>query len=330
MLVWAQELYQEKNMSSKETATFIGMDVSKGALDVAVDGETGVQQYANNAAGIAALTAWVAERDRALVVVEASGGWEMDLVTALAAAGLPAAVVNPTRVRNFAKALGQYAKTDKIDAQVLARFAAVIQLPIRPLKSGEQARLAAVIRRRQQLVDMLTQEKNRRVTTRSAMRDQLERHISWLEVELADLNDQLEKLVAQCAEWRAKKKVMLSVKGVGPVTANTLLADLPELGTLNRQQIVALVGLAPLNKDSGRKRGKRYIFGGRQAVRSKLYMAALSASKHNPVIRPFYERLLAKGKLEKVALTACMRKLLVILNAMVRDMEPWQPRPNPG
>ena len=314
-------------MDTKEKQIFTGIDVSKETLDVAVDGEADGQQYANDAVGIAALAVWLAEKEVTLVVVEASGGWELDLVTALAVAGLPAAVVNPTRVRNFAKALGQYAKTDKIDACVLARFAAVVQPPVRPLKSGEQARLAAVISRRQQLVDMLTQEKNRRVTTREEMRDQLERHIRWLETELADLNNQLEKLVAHCAEWQAKKEVMMSVKGVGPVTATTLLADLPELGTLNRQQIAALVGLAPLNKDSGRKRGKRHIFGGRKAVRSKLYMAALSASKHNPIIRSFYERLLAKGKLEKVALTACMRKLLVILNAMIRDMEPWQPRP---
>ena len=314
-------------MDTKEKQIFTGIDVSKETLDVAVDGEADGQQYANDAVGIAALAVWLAEKEVTLVVVEASGGWEPDLVTALAVAGLPAAVVNPTRVRNFAKALGQYAKTDKIDACVLARFAAVVQPPVRPLKSGEQARLAAVISRRQQLVDMLTQEKNRRVTTREEMRDQLERHIRWLETELADLNNQLEKLVAHCAEWQAKKEVMMSVKGVGPVTATTLLADLPELGTLNRQQIAALVGLAPLNKDSGRKRGKRHIFGGRKAVRSKLYMAALSASKHNPIIRSFYERLLVKGKLEKVALTACMRKLLVILNAMIRDMEPWQPRP---
>ena len=314
-------------MDTKEKQIFTGIDVSKETLDVAVDGEADGQQYANDAVGIAALAVWLAEKEVTLVVVEASGGWELDLVTALAVSGLPAAVVNPTRVRNFAKALGQYAKTDKIDACVLARFAAVVQPPVRPLKSGEQARLAAVISRRQQLVDMLTQEKNRRVTTREEMRDQLERHIRWLETELADLNNQLEKLVAHCAEWQAKKEVMMSVKGVGPVTATTLLADLPELGTLNRQQIAALVGLAPLNKDSGRKRGKRHIFGGRKAVRSKLYMAALSAAKHNPITRSFYERLLAKGKLEKVALTACMRKLLVILNAMIRDMEPWQPRP---
>lgn len=314
-------------MDTKEKQIFTGIDVSKETLDVAVDGEADGQQYANDAVGIAALAVWLAEKEVTLVVVEASGGWELDLVTALAVSGLPAAVVNPTRVRNFAKALGQYAKTDKIDACVLARFAAVVQPPVRPLKSGEQARLAAVISRRQQLVDMLTQEKNRRVTTREEMRDQLERHIRWLETELADLNNQLEKLVAHCAEWQAKKEVMMSVKGVGPVTATTLLADLPELGTLNRQQIAALVGLAPLNKDSGRKRGKRHIFGGRKAVRAKLYMAALSAAKHNPIIRSFYERLLAKGKLEKVALTACMRKLLVILNAMIRDMEPWQPRP---
>lgn len=330
MLVWAEELYQERDMDSKEPKTFIGIDVSKATLDVAIDGEGGVQQHMNDAAGIAALTARVAQRETALVVVEASGGWEMDLVAALAAAGLPAAVVNPTRVRHFAKALGQYAKTDKIDARVIARFAAVVNPPVRPLKTGEQAQLAAVITRRQQVVNMLTQEKNRRVTTRNEMRERLEQHICWLETDLADLNDALAKLVAHCATWQAKQKIMMSVKGVGVVTATALLADLPELGTLNRQQIVALVGLAPLNKDSGRKRGKRHIFGGRKAVRSKLYMAALSAAKHNPVIRSFYERLLAKGKLKKVALTACMRKLLVILNAMIRDMEPWRSQPNLG
>jgi transposase len=309
-------------MRTKSAGPFIGVDVSKATLDTAVDGETRVQQYANDEAGIAALAAFVTEHQPTLVVVEASGGWEMDLVASLAAAGLPAAVVNPTRVRNFAKATGQYAKTDKINARVLAHFAAAIQPPVRSLKTGDQAQLSAVISRRQQLVTMLTMEKNHRVTTRNEMREQLERHICWLEAEIADLNEQLELLVAHCAEWQDKKKVLMSVKGVGVVTATTLLADLPELGSLNRQQIAALVGLAPLNKDSGRKRGKRHIFGGRAAVRSKLYMAALSASRTNPVIRPFYERLIANGKLGKVALTACMRKLLVILNAMIRDMKP--------
>lgn len=330
MLVWAEGLYLERKMDTNEFRTFIGIDVSKATLDTAVDGAPTVQQHANDAAGIAALTNWVAEQDAVLVVVEASGGWEMGLVGSLAAAGLPVAVVNPTRVRNFAKAMGQYAKTDRIDARVLARFAAVVKPPVRSLKTGEQVQLLAVITRRQQVVDILTQEKNRRVTTLDEMRERLEQHIRWLESELADLDDQLEALVDHCAEWQAKKKIMMSVKGVGVVTANTLLADLPELGTLNRSQIAALAGLAPLNKDSGRKQGKRHIFGGRKAVRSKLYMAALSAAKHNPVIRSFYERLLANGKLPKVALTACMRKLLVILNAMIRDMEPWQPRPNPG
>ncbi len=314
-------------MDTNETNTYIGIDVSKATLDMAVDDRPDVQQYANDEDGIATLTEWVMLQEASLVVVEASGGWEMDVVAALAAAGLPAAVVNPTRVRNFAKALGQYAKTDKIDARVIARFAAVVKPPVRPLKTGEQARLSAVITRRQQVIDILTQEKNRRVTTRGEMRERLEEHIHWLQAELDDLNDLLQKLVAHCAIWQAKKAIMMSVKGVGVVTATVLLADLPELGTLNRQQIAALVGLAPLNKDSGRKRGRRHIFGGRKAVRSKLYMAAVSASKHNPVIRPFYERLLAKGKLHKVALTACMRKLLVILNAMIRDMQPWQPRP---
>lgn len=311
-------------MTSTSKETFVGIDIAKATLEIAIHGESEVSQQNNDEIGIAAVVQALKERGPSLIVVEASGGWEIALVAALALANLPTAVVNPTRVRYFAKAHGQYAKTDKLDALLLARFAESIRPEVRPLKQGDQARLSSIIGRRQQLVKMLTMEKNRRVTTDDVMRSQLEDHIQWLEEEIDRLNDMMRQLIEDCPLWQAKEQVLQSVPGVGPVTALTLLADLPELGTLNRQKIAALVGIAPLNKDSGPRKGKRRIFGGRASVRCVLYMAALSATKSNPVICEFYERLLAKGKEKKVALTACMRKLLVILNAMIRDLTPWQ------
>lgn len=302
---------------------YVGIDVSKETLEVAIDGELAVKQVTNDEAGFRQLTAQFNERRPTLIVVEASGGWEMSLVSELSAARFPVALVNPTRVRYFGKAQGQYAKTDKLDARLIASFAATMKPAARPLKSGEQAELARVVSRRRQLVKMTTMEKNRRATTQGAMREQLERTIVWLTAEINHLNERLKEMVNGCVSWQAKEKILQSVPGVGPITTLTLLAELPELGTLNRQQIAALVGLAPLNKDSGPQRGKRRIFGGRASVRCALYMAVLSARTWNPVIREFYERLLAKGKKEKVALTACMRKLLVILNAMMRDSKPW-------
>jgi transposase len=264
------------------------------------------------------------EREPTLIVVEASGGWEIDVVSELRAAGLPLALVNPTRVRYFGKACGQYAKTDKLDARLIASFAATMKPPVRPLHEGEQVELAHIVGRRQQLVKMLTMEKNRQTTTRGSMRDQLARTIEWLSEEIEQLNILLKEMIQQDQLWQEKEQILLSVPGVGPVTTITLLAELPELGTMNRQRIAALVGLAPFNNDSGKMKGKRRIFGGRASIRCVLYMAALSASKSNPVIRVFYERLLANGKEKKVALTACMRKLLVILNAMIRDSKPWR------
>lgn len=311
-------------MTAKNDELFVGIDVAKATLDIAIHGETTVAQQPNDDAGIMAVVERLNGLNPTLVVVEASGGWEMNLVAALAAASLPVAVVNPTRVRYFAKALGQYAKTDKLDARLLAHFAERVRPEVRPLKQGEQARLSQVISRRQQLVKMLTMEKNRRATTQGEMRSQLDSHIQWLKAEIEVLNDKMRQLIEASPQWQAKEQVLRSMPGVGPVTALTLLADLPELGQLNRQKIAALVGLAPINKDSGPRQGKRRIFGGRVSVRCVLYMAALSAAKTNPVISEFYGRLLAKGKAKKVALTACMRKLLVMLNAMIRDMQPWQ------
>lgn len=311
-------------MAAKNDDLFVGIDVAKATLDIAVHGEQTVRQENNDDEGIRAIVQRMQELAVTLIVVEASGGWEMSLVAALAAAGLPVAVVNPTRVRYFAKAMGQYAKTDKLDAHLLAHFAERVRPEVRLLKQGDQALLSQVISRRRQLVKMLTMEKNRCSTTQGEMLIQLDNHIQWLQAEIEALNARMHQLIEACPQWQAKEKVLLSVPGVGPTTMLTLLADLPELGNLNRQKIAALVGLAPVNKDSGPRQGKRRIFGGRTSVRCVLYMAALSASKTNPVIRAFYERLLAKGKAKKVALTACMRKLLVMLNAMIRDMQPWQ------
>ncbi len=314
-------------MDINRSAIFIGIDVSKNQLELAVAGQEKVRRYANNENGFKAVVRQLAELAPTLVVLEASGGWEMMLVSELVFANLPVAVVNPTRVRSFARATGQLAKTDKLDALMIAWFAQAVQPPVRPLRNEQEAHLNALITRRRQVVGMLTSEKNRRHTTPGMVGERLAAHISWLEEELKSLEDEIAGFIKRCPLWQAREELIQSVPGVGPVTAFTLLAELPELGTLNRQKIAALVGLAPFNRDSGPRRGKRRIFGGRAGVRCVLYMAALSASKRNPVIRAFYQRLLDNGKEKKVALTACMRKLLVILNAMVRDGNSWQDRP---
>lgn len=311
-------------MTTIAAEIFVGIDVSKAQLDLALWNQETISQYGNNETGIDQLVHQLTELAPALIVVEASGGWEMSLVAELHYAKLPIVVVNPTRVRRFAEAAGQLAKTDKLDAAMIAWFAQAIRPEVRPLRTEEDAHFAALIARRRQIVDMLTVEKNRRHTTHGPLAERLEDHIAWLHEEIAALEWDIRQLIKKCKLWQEKEALLLSVPGVGPITSFTLLAELPELGTLNRQKIAALVGLAPFNKDSGHKRGKRRIFGGRAGVRNVLFMAALSASKTNPVIRDFYQRLLANGKEKKVALVACMRKLLVILNAMVRDGNLWQ------
>jgi transposase len=312
-------------MTSKAEEIFVGIDVSKRQLDMAIWGQEDVWQYGNNESGILEVVRRLEDQAPKLVVLEATGGWEMNLVSELAFAKLPVVVVNPARVRNFARAAGLLAKTDKLDAGLLAWFAESIRPEVRPLRSEQQAHLSALVTRRRQVVDMLTVEKNRRSTTHGMLAQRLEEHIEWLHVELDSLNKEIRRVIKANPDWKEKDALLLSVKGVGPVTSSTLLAELPELGTLNRQKIAALVGVAPFNKDSGRKRGKRRIFGGRAGVRRVLYMAALVAAKTNPIIRAFYERLLERGKLKKVALVACMRRLLVIMNAMIRDRKPWNP-----
>lgn len=312
-------------MTSSSVEFFVGIDISKDQLDMAVWGEEDIWSYDNNETGIHDLIEVMRFMSPKLIVLEASGGWEVSLALELGFAKLPVVVINPTRVRNFARATGQWAKTDRLDALMLARFAEAVRPEVRPLRNEEQAQLAAYITRRRQLNGMLTAEKNRRSTTRMPVSHRLEEHIAWLTNELKSLEEEIGRFIQASPVWKKKQTLLKSVPGVGQVTSVTLLAELPELGTLNRQKIAALVGLAPFNKDSGPRRGKRRIFGGRAGVRSTLYMAALVAIKYNPVIRGFYERLLAQGKVKKVAITACMRKLLIILNAMVRDQKQWNP-----
>ncbi len=261
----------------------------------------------------------------ACVVVEATGGYESLVSSHLAAAGLPLAVVNPRQVREFARASGRLAKTDRIDAQVLAAFAEAIRPALRPLKDEATRELEALVTRRRQLVAMVTTEKNRLPGVPKALRRDIKAHIEWLEQRIRDTDNQLKLRVKSSALWRVKDDLLRSVPGVGHISAFTLLANLPELGSLSRRQIAALVGVAPFNRDSGTLHGKRTVWGGRAPVRAVLYMAAVSAMRCNPVIRTFYQRLTNAGKPPKVALTACMRKLLTILNAIIRTRTPWQP-----
>ncbi len=306
---------------------FVGIDVSKAWLDVAVHEGTTCFRLGNDAPGIAELIQRLEEMKVALVVLEATGGFEALAVAELAHADIPVVIINPRRVRAFARSTGRLAKTDKLDAKLLAHFAFAVRPEPRSLPSEAEERLTGLMTRRRQIVDMLTIEKNRLQTVRAEMREDIESHIGWLKANLAKLDKDIRQFVADTPAWKEKDAILRSVPGVGTVTSNTLLAMLPELGKLNRQQIAALVGVAPVNKDSGKKQGKRRVYGGRASVRSVLYMAALAAKKFNPVIRRFYERLLKQGKEKKVALTACMRKLLVILNAMLRTNQAWRISP---
>ena len=310
----------------------VGIDVANARLDVAVlsPGATSdaIWQVAHTDEGVAALVARLGPLAPRLIVLEATGGLERLAVAALVAAQLPVAVVNPRQVRDFAKAIGQLAKTDALDAQLLARFAAVIQPTPRALPDAETQALQALqalLARRRQLVAMLTAERQRLRTAPSAVRPRVQAHVDWLRAELADLEDDLERQLRASPVWREQEELLRSVPGIGPVLALTLLIDLPELGTLNRKQLAALVGVAPLNCDSGTFRGKRRVWGGRAHVRAALYMATLVAVRWNPVLHTFYTRLLATGKPKKVALVACMHKLLTLLHALLAHRTPWNP-----
>jgi len=308
-----------------EAQSYVGIDVSKGQVDVAAR-PTGQQwRVSNTEEGLSQLVERLQGLSPALVVLEATGGYEVPLAAVLGTAGIPVAVVNPRQVRDFARATGKLAKTDRLDAQVLALFAERVRPAPHPLPDPQTQELNALLARRRQLVAMLVTEQNRLGMALPNVRPGIQEHIAWLEKRLEGLNDGMAKLLQQSPLWREREELLQGVPGIGPTVAATLLAELPELGTLDRRQAAALVGVAPLNRNSGALRGRRTIWGGRATVRAALSMATLVATRFNSVIRPFYQRLLAAGKPKKVALTACMRKLLTILNAMLKHRAPWQP-----
>jgi transposase len=304
---------------------FVGIDVSKAVLDIAVAPTGESWSVANTTEGMQELVRKLGELSPKLIVLEATGGLERRAIAALAGASLPVVAVNPRQVRDFAKATGQLAKTDAIDAAVLALFADRIRPQIRPLRDEEAQELEALVVRRRQVVDMITAEKNRLIAAPPSkrVRTAIGKTIKWLRRQLEEIDTDLDDAVKGSPIWREKDDLLQSVPGVGKVLSRTLLSLVPELGTLGKKQLSALVGVAPLNWDSGQQRGRRTIWGGRAHVRAVLYMGALVAARFNPVIRAFHARLIAAGKLPKVALVACMRKLLTILNAIVRDRTPW-------
>jgi transposase len=312
-------------MTEQRVAGFVGIDVSKGRLDVCEGGEGEAWAIGNDEKGIARLVERMKAVQPTLIVLESTGGLEWAAMTELYSAGLAVALVNPGRVKEFAKSIGLLAKTDKLDARLLARFAEAVKPKATRLPDEQEQHLMGLVSRRRQLLEMLVAEQNRLNSARLSSRQNLEEHIVWLQKALADLDKEIQKYVRQSELWKDKAERMQSVPGVGPVTSSTLLAELPELGQLDRKQIAALVGVAPFNNDSGPRRGKRRVKGGRSGVRNVLYMAALSASRYNPVLRAFYQQMIQRGKEKKVALTACMRKLLTFLNAMIRDSKSWTP-----
>jgi transposase len=302
-----------------------GIDVSKDFLDVVAEPNGEPRRLTHDAAGIEAVLKWALEARPDRIVVEATGGWESVLVGELAHAGLPVVIVNPRQVREFARATGRLAKTDALDARILCAFALAVKPPLRPLKDEQAQALAALVTRRQQLLQMRTAEKNRlALSATDRVRRNLKEHIKWLNRHLKDTERDIGTLIKDSPLWCETERLLEQVPAVGPVTTHTLIAQLPELGSLNRKQIAALVGLAPFNRDSGTLRGRRMIWGGRSEVRQVLYMATVCAIRVNPPIRLFYERLRNNGKPAKVALIASMRKLLTILNAIVRDHQPWR------
>jgi transposase len=310
--------------TSTPSPLFVGIDVSKAHLDIATRPTNARWQVDNREPGIAALVDKLKQLKPALIILEATGGYEMAVTAALASAGLPVAVVNPRQVRDFAKSLGRLAKTDKIDAAVLAHFADAVRPELRILPDEQTQDLQGLLVRRRQLIEMLVAEKNRLPMTHKRLKEGVKEHIQYLEDQLKDLDQEIQDRLRSSPVWREQEDLLRSVPGVGKVLSVTLLAELPELGQLNRKKIAALVGVAPYNCDSGMKRGKRAIWGGRASVRSVLYMAALSARRFNPVIKSFFEKLVTAGKPFKVAMTACMRKLLTILNAMMHSGSRWQ------
>jgi transposase len=307
---------------------YIGIDVAKSSLDVAIHEQEKQLNLPNSEEGIRQAVDSIKELSPTLVVVEATGGFELLLAAALSLAKLPLVIVNPRQVRDFARATGRLAKTDAIDAGVLAHFAAAVKPALRQLQDEDLIILKDLVARRQQLIEMLTAERNRISTARNhAVKEDIEAHIEWLQKKLNSTDTGLRHQIETSPIWREKDNLLQSVPGVGNTTSATMLANLPELGSLNRRQIAALVGVAPYNRDSGLLRGKRAVWGGRARVRTALYMAVMAGLRWNPVIRAFYDRLCAVGKAKKVALTACMRKLLTILNAIMKNHTAWRCQP---
>lgn len=311
-------------MNAELDNVFVGIDVSKSQLDVSIGKAGEYWQAGNDRVGIEKCVKRLWAVHPALIVIESSGGLEVPLMTELYVAGLAFALVHPGRVRDFARSLGLLAKTDKLDARLLAHFGEAIRPPATRLPSEAEQYLNALMLRRRQLLDMLVDEQNHLASTRLSLQPKVEEHLRWLEDRVADLDREIEEQIEQIPEFKEKSAILRSAKGVGPVLCAKLLSGLPELGKLDRKKIAALVGVAPYNDDSGRRRGKRKTKGGRADVREVLYMATVAAARSNPVIKPFYQHLLKQGKLKKVALVACMRKFITILNAMIRDMQPWK------
>ena len=304
---------------------FVGIDVSKSFVDVSVYPKGNTWRVEHSSADTTALAEELAELKPAVVVVEATGGLEMSLTATLSVAGLPVVVVNPKRVRDFARATGRLAKTDKLDAQVLAQFGAMVRPQVRPLPDAARLELRALVARRQQLLEMMTAEKSRLRRTTPGVRHRIEVNVRWLREQLKKLDRDLGDFLKSGPLWQEDARILRSVSGIGPIVSATLIARLPELGSVNSKQAASLLGVAPLNRDSATFRGKRTVWGGRGDLRTALYMATLVATRYNPVIRAFYQRLCAAGKPKKVALIACMRKLLVILNSMIKHGQTWNP-----
>jgi transposase len=301
------------------TEVFVGVDVSKDSLDVAIGAAKAIVTFTNDQKGADALVKKLSRINPALTVFESTGGYELLATSCLAEAGLPVVIVNPRQVRNFAKATGILAKTDAIDARVIAHFAEAVKPEVRQLKDRQTSELTALVTRRRQIIEMIVAERNRLRLANKRNKKDIEEHIRWLQKRLDKIETDIGKMIQSSPIWRCKDDILQSVPGIGPVTSASLICDLPELGILSQKKIAMLVGLAPLNCDSGKYKGRRKIWGGRASVRSGLYMATMAAIRCNPAIKGFYQRLIAAGKCHKVAATACMRKLLIIANAMLRD-----------
>ncbi len=305
----------------------MGIDVSKASLDVAAEPTHVRWHVANDSMGIQQLVERLRQLQPQRIVLEATGGYELAALAELACAGLPAVAVNPRQVRDFAKATGRLAKTDALDAQVLAQFAAAVKPELRPLPDAATRELAGLLARRRQLIEMRTAEVNRLSMAVDQVRPEIREHMRWLDKRIQQLDHDLHDRLRDSPLWRAKEDLLRSIPGVGPVLTVTLLADVPELGSVTHRELAALVGVAPFNIDSGKRTGERHTWGGRAAVRAALYMATCTAVRHNPVLRTVYQRLVAAGKRKKVALVACMRKLLTICNAIIASGTPWRPEP---